>query len=110
MGSLMIDLHNQLGGAGNVYTMDHRGTGPSTFLICMVAQTIAIGSPYGRKLIRCKYLIMHRTCSLSVEILLRFLSRVQLLMLLPSYSNGANTTLYGVSYDTYGFGGASYPS
>ncbi|OWY93690.1 hypothetical protein PHMEG_00036824 [Phytophthora megakarya] len=40
----MIVLHNELKGAANIYTMDHRGTGRSTFLDCVAAQYPLEGS------------------------------------------------------------------
>ncbi|GLE03172.1 hypothetical protein PINS_up012051 [Pythium insidiosum] len=44
---LMSALHELLGGNVNVYTMDHRGTGRSSFLDCIAAQAQTSGSPLG---------------------------------------------------------------
>ncbi|KAG2522069.1 hypothetical protein JM16_006022 [Phytophthora kernoviae] len=38
MESAVVELHTRMNGSVNVYTMDHRGTGRSTFLDCMAAQ------------------------------------------------------------------------
>lgn len=44
---LMVDLHAILRGTVNVYTMDHRGTGRSSFLDCIASQATTAGSPRG---------------------------------------------------------------
>ncbi|KAG2771326.1 hypothetical protein Pcac1_g17741 [Phytophthora cactorum] len=57
MESTMVSLHEQLKGAVNVYTMDHRGTGRSTLFNCVAAQytngasTIIYGISYGTMLV-----------------------------------------------------------
>ncbi|OWZ08747.1 Serine protease [Phytophthora megakarya] len=51
MESSMVDLHQRLEGAVNVYTMDHRGTGRSTLFNCVAAQATTTGTPWGDDLI-----------------------------------------------------------
>ncbi|KAG3018431.1 hypothetical protein PC120_g10444 [Phytophthora cactorum] len=51
MESTMVSLHEQLKGAVNVYTMDHRGTGRSTLFNCVAAQVSTSGSPWGNDFI-----------------------------------------------------------
>ncbi|KAG3016462.1 hypothetical protein PC120_g11607 [Phytophthora cactorum] len=46
----MTMLYQQLKGAANVYTMDYRGTGLSTFLDCAAAQVITSGTPRGKSM------------------------------------------------------------
>ncbi|EGZ23250.1 hypothetical protein PHYSODRAFT_324480 [Phytophthora sojae] len=87
MESSMVNLHNQLGGAINVYTMDHRGTGRSTFLDCE-DEILERGShPF-----RFKYrdLASFSMTSAATDIA-TFISK---------FTNGANTTVYDVSYGT----------
>lgn len=43
----MMDLHSHLNGTVNVYTMDRRGTGRSTFFDCVASQASTTGCPYG---------------------------------------------------------------
>ncbi|KAG2796379.1 hypothetical protein PC112_g22230 [Phytophthora cactorum] len=43
-------LYEQLKGTANVYTMDHRGSGRSTFLDCTAAQSITNGAPRGKEI------------------------------------------------------------
>ncbi|KAG4223213.1 hypothetical protein PC116_g28320 [Phytophthora cactorum] len=46
----MTMLYQQLKGAANVYMMDYRGTGLSTFLDCAAAQVITSGTPRGKSM------------------------------------------------------------
>ncbi|EEY69794.1 uncharacterized protein PITG_06287 [Phytophthora infestans T30-4] len=99
----MVELHGQLGGTVNVYTMDHRGTGRSTLFDCVAAQITTTGSTLGRqtdtsevptcaKDIRMKYgdLASFSTTSAATDIS-TFIAR---------FTNGASSIIYGVSYGT----------
>ncbi|EGZ16502.1 hypothetical protein PHYSODRAFT_504462, partial [Phytophthora sojae] len=43
----LLSLLYQLNGTANIYTMDHRGTGRSTFLDCVAAEATTTRSPDG---------------------------------------------------------------
>lgn len=43
----MLTFNKTMGGAVDLYTLDHRGTGRSSFLECQAAQAYAAGSPGG---------------------------------------------------------------
>ncbi|KAF1785966.1 Alpha/Beta hydrolase fold [Phytophthora cactorum] len=99
--SQMATLYRKLKGAANVYTMDHRGTGRSTFLDCSAAQAATSGSPAGNtikpsevpscaKALERKYgdLASFSTTSAAKD----------LVTLVSEFSNGKNTIVYGVSY------------
>ncbi|ETN00891.1 hypothetical protein PPTG_17774 [Phytophthora nicotianae INRA-310] len=45
----MVDLHERLKEAVNMYMMDHRGTGRRTLFDCVAAQTTTTGSLWGRE-------------------------------------------------------------
>ncbi|ETL47542.1 hypothetical protein L916_02721 [Phytophthora nicotianae] len=99
----MVELHTQLEGTVNVYTMDHRGTGRSTLFDCVAAQITTTGSKLGRDIdpaevpscakdLRMKYgdLASFSTTSAATDIS-TFISK---------FSNGASSIVYGVSYGT----------
>ncbi|GMF36622.1 unnamed protein product [Phytophthora lilii] len=103
MESLMLDLYDELGGAVNIYTMDHRGTGRSTFLDCVAAQGTTTGSPKGLKLDPAEV----PTCAQDLQYKYGDLASfsvtsaaTDLATFIAEYTNGANTTVYGVSYGT----------
>lgn len=103
MESLMVDLHNQLEGAINVYTMDHRGTGRSTFLNCVAAQAMTTGSPKGQKIDPaevpgCAEDLQFKYGDLSAFSVTS--AATDMATFIAKFSNGANTTVYGVSYGT----------
>ncbi|POM74850.1 Serine protease family S33, partial [Phytophthora palmivora] len=99
----MVALHAELEGAVNVYTMDHRGTGRSTFLDCVAAQATTTGSPDGMivkpsevpacaQALENEYgdLASFSTTSAATDVV-TFISK---------FTNGASTTVYGCSYGT----------
>ncbi|POM61459.1 hypothetical protein PHPALM_29519 [Phytophthora palmivora] len=97
---LMIDLHSKLEGAVNVYTMDHRGSGRSTLLKCT-------GSSNTSKLGDEITLAEVPVCAEELEQKYGDLSSfsitsaaTDLEVFITEYSNGANTTVYGVGYGT----------
>ncbi|KAE8889330.1 hypothetical protein PF001_g28242 [Phytophthora fragariae] len=103
MESLMVDLHNQLEGAINVYTMDHRGTGRSTFLDCVAAQAMTTGSPQGLKIDPTEVPGCAEDLQLKYGDLAAFSvtsAATDIATFIAQFSNGANTTVYGVSYGT----------
>ncbi|EEY58834.1 serine protease family S33, putative [Phytophthora infestans T30-4] len=103
MESLMIDLHQQLDGAVNVYTMDHRGTGRSTFLDCVAAQTMTTGSPEGSKIDPFEVPACAQDLQFKYGDLASFSvtsAATDLATFIADFTNGANTTVYGVSYGT----------
>uniref|UniRef100_H3H1I9 AB hydrolase-1 domain-containing protein n=1 Tax=Phytophthora ramorum TaxID=164328 RepID=H3H1I9_PHYRM len=103
MESLMVDLHKQLGGAVNVFTMDHRGTGRSTFLDCVAAQAMTTGSPHGRAIDPAEVPACAQDLAMKYGDLASFSvtsAALDLATFIAEYTNGANTTVYGVSYGT----------
>ncbi|KAL3658221.1 hypothetical protein V7S43_016850 [Phytophthora oleae] len=103
MESLMIDLYDQLEGAMNVYTMDHRGTGRSTFLDCVAAQATTTGSPHGHSIDPAEVPSCAKDLQFKYGDLAAFSvtsAATDLAVMISEYSNGANTTVYGVSYGT----------
>ncbi|GMF31870.1 unnamed protein product [Phytophthora fragariaefolia] len=103
MESLMVDLHNQLDGAVNLYTMDHRGTGRSTFLECVGAQAMTTGSPQGSKIDPAEVPSCAKDLQFKYGDLAAFSvtsAATDIATFISEFSNGANTTVYGVSYGT----------
>ncbi|ETL85956.1 hypothetical protein L917_14560 [Phytophthora nicotianae] len=103
MESLMIDLHQQRDGTVNVYTMDHRGTGRSTFLDCVAAQTMTTGSPGGSKIDPLEVPACAQDLHFKYGDLTSFSvtsAATDIATIISNYTNGANTIVYGVSYGT----------
>ncbi|KAK1933723.1 hypothetical protein P3T76_011937 [Phytophthora citrophthora] len=103
MESLMVDLYDQLEGTVNVYTMDHRGTGRSTFLDCVAAQATTTGSPHGGSIDPAEVPFCAEDLQFKYGDLASFSvtsAAMDLSVMISDYSNGANTTVYGVSYGT----------
>ncbi|KDO18107.1 hypothetical protein SPRG_16522 [Saprolegnia parasitica CBS 223.65] len=106
MESFMVLLYNVLGGAVDVYTMDHRGTGRSHRLTCAAAQIETSGSPTKGQITNS----VLATCAQDVNVqlgaasLLRSFSTTSAAMdlskVIASLGND-NTFVYGVSYGTY---------
>ncbi|GMF42045.1 unnamed protein product [Phytophthora fragariaefolia] len=103
MESAMMELHTRMNGAVNVYTMDHRGTGRSTLLDCVAAQATTTGSPSGSSIDVSEV----PACAESLEKKYGNLSSfsmtsaaMDMTTFISSYSNGADTIVYGVSYGT----------
>ena len=120
----MVLLYNILGGAVDVYTMDHRGTGRSHRLTCEAAQIETSGSPTKGQITNS----VLATCAQDVNIQLGSGAGIYPLVQIPfvrswdvasvlrSFSTtsaamdlskvitsigNANTFVYGVSYGTY---------
>ncbi|OWZ01436.1 Serine protease [Phytophthora megakarya] len=96
----MEELHLKLEGTTNVYTMDHRGSGRSTFLKCTgssnsselggeitLAEVPACAEELGQK--------YGDLASFSITS-----AATDLAEFISKYSNGANTVVYGSSYGT----------
>ncbi|GMF14183.1 unnamed protein product [Phytophthora lilii] len=103
MESAMVELHDRLDGAVNVYTMDHRGTGRSTWLDCVAAQVTTTGSPWGSSIKASEV----PSCAQALEKKYGNLSSFSMTSaatdvatFISDYSNGFSTILYGVSYGT----------
>ncbi|KAL3660365.1 hypothetical protein V7S43_014518 [Phytophthora oleae] len=104
MENSMVDLHQQLNGAVNVYTMDHRGTGRSTLFNCVAAQVTTTGTPWGDDLIASEV----PTCARDLQFkyggdFAAFSvtsAATDLTTFISKYTNGASTIVYGVSYGT----------
>ncbi|KAG4235022.1 hypothetical protein PC116_g16840 [Phytophthora cactorum] len=99
--SQMATLYTKLKGAANVYTMDHRGTGRSTFLDCSAAQAATSGSPGGKIIDPSEV----PSCAQALERKYRDLSSFSttsaakdLVTLVAEFSNGKDTIVYSVSY------------
>ncbi|KAE9310137.1 hypothetical protein PR003_g20334 [Phytophthora rubi] len=99
----MIALHSQLEGAVNMYTMDHRGTGRSTRLDCVAAQATTTGSPWGSELDPSEVPACAQDLHNKYGDLASFsvtTAATDLATFISTYTNGADTTVYGVSYGT----------
>ncbi|ETK75407.1 hypothetical protein L915_17956 [Phytophthora nicotianae] len=104
MESTMVSLQQQLEGAVNVYTMDHRGTGRSTLFNCVAAQVTTSGSPWGNDFIASEV----PTCAKDLQFkyggdLAAFSvtsAATDLKTFIAKYTNGKSTIVYGVSYGT----------
>ncbi|KAE8892386.1 hypothetical protein PF001_g12000 [Phytophthora fragariae] len=99
----MVTLHSQLEGAVNVYTMDHRGTGRSTRLDCVAAQATTTGSPCGSQLDPSEVPACAQDLHNKYGDLASFsvtTAATDLATFISTYTNGADTTVYGVSYGT----------
>ncbi|GMF63835.1 unnamed protein product [Phytophthora fragariaefolia] len=101
--SSMLDLFAQLNETVNIYTMDHRGTGRSTFLDCVAAQVTTTGSPNGKEI----DLEEIGSCAQELENKYGDLSSfsttsaaTDLKTFISKYTNGATTIVYGTSYGT----------
>ncbi|KAG4037528.1 hypothetical protein PC123_g26908 [Phytophthora cactorum] len=99
--SQMATLYTKLKGAANVYTMDHRGTGRSTFLDCSAAQAATSGSPGGKIIDPSEV----PSCAQALERKYGDLSSFSttsaakdLVTLVAEFSNGKDTIVYSVSY------------
>ncbi|CAH0518921.1 unnamed protein product [Peronospora belbahrii] len=94
----MDDLHSRLNGAVNVYTIDHRGTGPSTLLDCVVAQVGVNEEIDPLKVPACAQAVQRK-----YESLLSFSitsAAMDVATFISDYTNGTNTIVYSGSYGT----------
>ncbi|OQR91021.1 serine protease family S33 [Achlya hypogyna] len=108
MESLMVLVYKLLGGAVDMYTMDHRGTGRSNRLTCEASQIETSGSPTKGQITNS----VLATCIQDVNAqlgydnatVLRSYSTTSAAMDLSSLVTdlgNSNTFVYGVSYGTY---------
>jgi pimeloyl-ACP methyl ester carboxylesterase len=103
MESLMLDLHTQLGGTVNLDTMDHRGTGRSTFLDCVAAQAATTGSPHGQAMDPLEVPSCARALHVKYGDLASFSvtsAATDLATFIDELTNDADSIVYGVSYGT----------
>lgn len=95
----MVTLHSQLEGAVNVYTMDHRGTGRSTLLDPSHDHGVSLGTQIDPSEVPACAQDLHKKygdlASFSVTT-----AATDLVTFISTFTNGANTTVYGASYDT----------
>ncbi|KAK1943150.1 hypothetical protein P3T76_005793 [Phytophthora citrophthora] len=101
--SLMTDLHAELEGTVNVYTMDHRGTGRSTRLDCVAAQDTTTNSPVGTdndpsEIPACAQDLQEKYGDLAAFSVTTAATDVA--TFIEKYTNRANTLVYGGSYGT----------
>lgn len=101
--SAMISMYNEMQGMVNVYTMDHRGTGRSTLLDCVAAQSTVSGSPWGGEISPEEV----PDCALALEDeygdLASFsitTAATDLATFISTYTANQQTIVYGVSYGT----------
>ncbi|DAZ93393.1 TPA: hypothetical protein N0F65_012450 [Lagenidium giganteum] len=103
--SSMLFLQTNLNGSVNMYTLDHRGTGRSTFLECEAAQAMTAGSPGGTELVPAEFGACFK------ELLSRFDNKPEAFSvtsaakdveyLTTTLATSAETYVYGASYGTY---------
>ncbi|ETN24165.1 hypothetical protein PPTG_00598 [Phytophthora nicotianae INRA-310] len=103
MESTMVELHARLDGTVNVYTMDHRGTGRSTLLDCVAAQSTTTGSPWGSgidtaEVPACAQALEKKYGNLSSFSMTS--AATDMATFISDYTNGADTIVYAVSYGT----------
>ncbi|KAG6572820.1 Serine protease family S33 [Phytophthora cinnamomi] len=101
--SSMLDLYTYLDGTVNVYTMDYRGTGRSTFLDCVAAQVTTSGSPSGRDIDLSEVPACAQELENEYGSLASFSTTsaaTDLVSFISKYTNGASTIVYGTSYGT----------
>ncbi|GMF20304.1 unnamed protein product [Phytophthora fragariaefolia] len=99
----MLDLFTQLDWAVNVYTMDHRGTGRSTLLDCVAAQSVTTGSPRGQDFDPAEVPACAQALENEYGNLASFSTTsaaTDLVNFISKFTNGATTIVYGTSYGT----------
>ncbi|KAG2783006.1 hypothetical protein JG687_00006148 [Phytophthora cactorum] len=107
----MLEIYALSKRSVDVYTMDHRGTGRSSFLECVAAQATAEGSPGGAELVLqelpyCVEDILHQIDDHTEAFSVTSAAR-DLVYLLDGFGNntessgGGEVYLYGTSYGTY---------
>ncbi|OWZ14118.1 hypothetical protein PHMEG_00012444 [Phytophthora megakarya] len=104
MEGYMTDVHAQLEGKVNVYTMDHRGTGRSTVLDCVASQVTTTGSPYGAGIDPSEVPACAEDLQIKYGDLASFsitTAATDLATFISKYSNGRSNIVYGVSYGTF---------
>ncbi|KAF1788238.1 Alpha/Beta hydrolase fold [Phytophthora cactorum] len=87
----------------NVYTMDHRGSGRSTFLDCTAAQSITNGSPRGKEIEPSEVPSCAKVMERKYGDLAAFSptsAAKDLITLMSEFSNGENTIVYGMDLGT----------
>ncbi|KAG6615460.1 putative serine protease family S33 [Phytophthora cinnamomi] len=99
----MVSLFTQLDGTANIYTMDYRGVGRSTFLDCVAAQATTSGSPNGREfdpteVPACAQELQNKYGDLAAFSVTS--AATDLVTFMSKYTSAANTIVYGTSYGT----------
>lgn len=100
---IVVDLHTKLNEMVNVYTVDHRGTGRSTMLDCVAAQTLMAGSPKGRDIDPTEVAACAKALEFKYTDLAAFSitsAATDVATFISKHTNGASTIVYGVSYGT----------
>ncbi|OWZ02990.1 hypothetical protein PHMEG_00025353 [Phytophthora megakarya] len=100
---MMTTLYTELKATVNVYTMDHRGTGRSTVLDCVAAQATTTGSPFGSEVKPSEVPACAQALETEYGDLASFSitsAATDLTTFISNFTNGASTTVYGVSYGT----------
>ncbi|OWY98056.1 hypothetical protein PHMEG_00031276 [Phytophthora megakarya] len=96
----MEELHSKLEGTTNVYTMDHRGSGRSTFLKCAGSSNT---SELGDEIILTEIPACAQELEKKYGDLASFSitsATTDLVKIMSKYSNGASTIVYGAGYGT----------
>ncbi|EGZ08274.1 hypothetical protein PHYSODRAFT_254050 [Phytophthora sojae] len=99
----MLELHTKMDGTINVYTVDHRDTGRSNRLNCVAAQAMTTAPPLGtdidpKEVPSCAKDLLFKYGYLSAFSITSAATDIS--TFISDYTNGANTFVYGVSYDT----------
>ncbi|GMF28547.1 unnamed protein product [Phytophthora fragariaefolia] len=103
VGNSMLDLFIQLNGTANLYSMDYRDTGRSTFLDRVAAQGTTTGSPNGNEfepseIAACARELEHKYGDLSSFSTTS--AATDLKTFISKLSNRATTIVYDFSYGT----------
>ncbi|CAI5725951.1 unnamed protein product [Hyaloperonospora brassicae] len=96
-------LSAKLGGAVNVYLMEHRGTGRSTRLDCVASQSTTTGSPSGLQVEPSEVPACAQVLQETYGSLASFSTTsgaMDLATFISEYTNGAPTFVFGRSYGT----------
>lgn len=100
----MLVLYELLDQTVNIYTMDHRGTGRSSFLDCVASEVTTLGSPRGDDI------DMSEVPSCAEELEIKYGSDLSMFSItsaandissfISTFLAGSTTFVYGVSYGT----------
>ncbi|ETI34990.1 hypothetical protein F443_18612 [Phytophthora nicotianae P1569] len=99
----ITELHIQLKGQANIYTIDHRGTGRSTRLFCAASETAAARSASGSQMNSSEVSACAKELQSQYGDLSSFSmtsAATDVAAFICKYTNGENTTIYGGSYGT----------
>ncbi|ETM35154.1 hypothetical protein L914_17904 [Phytophthora nicotianae] len=99
----ITELHIQLKGQANIYTIDHRGTGRSTRLFCAASETAAARSASGSQMNSSEVSACAKELQSQYGDLSSFSmtsAATDVAAFICKYTNGESTTIYGGSYGT----------